>query len=33
MLTMRELRRKDVICAADGRRIGRVTDVEIDEVT
>lgn len=33
MLTMRELRRKDVVGVVDGRRIGRVTDVEIDEVT
>lgn len=31
MVTMRELRRKDVVSIADGRRIGRVTDVEIDE--
>ncbi|MBQ8682723.1 MAG: YlmC/YmxH family sporulation protein [Selenomonadales bacterium] len=33
MLTMRELRRKDVIGVADGRRIGRVTDFEMDETT
>ncbi len=33
MLTIEELRRKDVIAIADGRRIGRTVDVEIDELT
>ncbi|MBO5244651.1 MAG: YlmC/YmxH family sporulation protein [Selenomonadales bacterium] len=33
MLTMKELRCKDVIGVADGRRIGRVSDIEIDETT
>ena len=26
-----QLRKKDVICIADGRLIGRVTDLELDE--
>lgn len=33
MLTMRELRRKDVIGITDGRRIGRAVDIELDEMT
>lgn len=33
MLTMKELRRKDVIGVTDGRRIGRVTDIAFDEET
>ena len=33
MLTMRELRRKDVIGVADGKRIGRVADIAFDEET
>lgn len=33
MLTIRELRRKDVIGVTDGKRIGRVTDVAFDEET
>lgn len=33
MLTVRELRRKEVIGITDGKRIGRAVDVEIDEVT
>ena len=30
-MTFSQLRKKDVICVADGRLIGRVTDLEIDE--
>ena len=33
MLTIRELRRKDVIGVVDGKRIGRVTDIVFDEET
>ncbi|MBQ1248659.1 MAG: YlmC/YmxH family sporulation protein [Selenomonadales bacterium] len=33
MITIRELRRKDVIGVADGKRIGRVTDIVFDEET
>ncbi len=33
MLTMKELRRKDVIGITDGKRIGRVTDIVFDEET
>lgn len=33
MITMRELRRKDVIGVVDGKRIGRVTDIAFDEET
>jgi len=30
-VTFSQLRKKDVICVADGRLIGRVTDLELDE--
>lgn len=33
VLTMRELRRKEVIGITEGKRLGRAVDVEIDEVT
>ena len=30
-MTFSQLRKKDVICVADGRLIGRVTDLQLDE--
>jgi len=30
-VTFSQLRKKDVICVADGRLIGRVADLELDE--
>ena len=30
-MTLSQLRKKDVICVADGRLIGRVVDLELDE--
>lgn len=30
-MTFSELRKKDVICIADGRLLGRVADLEFDE--
>lgn len=33
MLTMRELRSKEVIGITDGKRIGRAVDIEMDEMT
>ena len=30
-MTFSQLRKKDVICIADGRLVGRVSDLELDE--
>ena len=30
-MTFSQLRKKDVICVSDGRLVGRVTDLELDE--
>ncbi|MBR2942858.1 MAG: YlmC/YmxH family sporulation protein [Clostridia bacterium] len=32
-MTLMELRRKDVVCIADGRVIGRASDIEFDAST